>query len=172
MVGVQITTGCSISLCQDAAQVAELVVTYTKALGEQPFKSVEDSLAATRDYSEMVISKLFCLHSTERTTSSHFSPTFKELQRRFWYLDSQNSTVLQPLPLLLLLFLPLLQALAESEEKLPVIWEHQLMQFPAVSSQVAAAIAAAYPSPSHLMKVSDETPATEQCLLSVLLSGL
>ena len=38
MVGLQVTTGCSMRLCEEPALVSELIVTYTKALAEAPYR--------------------------------------------------------------------------------------------------------------------------------------
>ena len=45
-----------------------------------------------------------------------------------------------------------LQALKEAGNKTGLIWQHQLLQYPGVSTPVASAIFSKYPSPSHLLK--------------------
>ena len=40
MVGLQVTTGCSMRLCEEPGLVSELMVTYTKALAEAPYRLV------------------------------------------------------------------------------------------------------------------------------------
>ncbi len=42
---------------------------------------------------------------------------------------------------------------AAGENKVPLIWKHQLMQFNNLSVNMAAAIVAIYPSPAHLLQV-------------------
>ena len=45
------------------------------------------------------------------------------------------------------------QALEETDNKVALIWKHQLMQFNNVSENMASAIVAVYPSPAHLLRV-------------------
>ena len=51
---------------------------------------------------------------------------------------------------LLLLFS---QALMEVDDKVGLVWKHQLMQFKNISEHQAAAIAAVYTSPAQLLQV-------------------
>ena len=56
------------------------------------------------------------------------------------------------LSLSLSLFLKEFEA-AGDDNKVSLIWKHQLMQFNNLSINMAAAIVAVYPSPAHLLQV-------------------
>ena len=47
----------------------------------------------------------------------------------------------------------LLQALREADNRVSLIWKHQLMQFNNLSESMAAAVVASWPSPAHLLSV-------------------
>ena len=47
-----------------------------------------------------------------------------------------------------------LQALRETDNRVSLIWKHQLMQFNNLSESMAAAVVASWPSPAHLLSVS------------------
>lgn len=44
------------------------------------------------------------------------------------------------------------KALQQCDNKISLIWQHQLLQFSSVSNPIAAAIVAVYPSPAHLLE--------------------
>lgn len=46
------------------------------------------------------------------------------------------------------------QALRETDNRVSLIWKHQLMQFNNISDSMASAVVAAWPSPAHLLRVS------------------
>ncbi|XP_019862746.1 PREDICTED: crossover junction endonuclease EME1-like [Amphimedon queenslandica] len=99
MVGLQLETGCSVRLCNSPELVADIIITYTKALADRPFKK-EDSFSFHGDLGPGATRK----------------------------------------------------ALKEAGDKTGLIWQHQLLQYPGVSTPVASAIITKYPSPSHLLK--------------------
>ena len=45
------------------------------------------------------------------------------------------------------------QALREADNRVSLIWKHQLMQFNNLSESMAAAVVASWPSPAHLLSV-------------------
>lgn len=46
------------------------------------------------------------------------------------------------------------QALRNTDNRVSLIWKHQLMQFNNISESMASAVVASWPSPAHLFKVS------------------
>ena len=65
------------------------------------------------------------------------------------YIERGGHRVRNSLSLLSLL----LQALMETDDKVGLVWKHQLMQFKNISEHQAAAIAAVYTSPAQLLRV-------------------
>ena len=45
------------------------------------------------------------------------------------------------------------QALRDTDNRVSLIWKHQLMQFNNISESMASAVVASWPSPAHLFKV-------------------
>ena len=59
------------------------------------------------------------------------------------------------------------QALSDADSKVSLIFKHQLMQLNNVSEHMAAAVVSVYPSPAHLLNVSDVQWNPKHCYIEL-----